>query len=159
MLLGDGVVNVRDHAIGFAAKPAEATEAVMNVFARVMGVPLEVWREKGAAVLSRETSRAAVERLFKPPEETKIGNTSAPYAKLEFPSGGEAELFAASLKAVGIYAEVAGNTVRLDSDSFFACWPRQTPCRRASHCCTAPMKTTSASTPALRKAACASTSP
>jgi len=45
LLLGDGVVNVRDHAIGFAAKPAEAAEAVMNVFARVTGVPLEVWRE------------------------------------------------------------------------------------------------------------------
>jgi len=46
LLLGDGVVKVRDHAIGFAAKPAEAAEAVMYAFARVMGVPLEVQRER-----------------------------------------------------------------------------------------------------------------
>jgi len=76
LLLGDGVVKVRDHVIGFAAKPVEAAEAVMYVFARVMGVPLEVQRRKGAAVLSREASRAAVERLFKRLEETKVGNAS-----------------------------------------------------------------------------------
>ena len=77
LLLGDGVVRPRDHAIGFAAKPAEAAEAVMHVFARVMGVPLEVQREGKDAVLTRGASRAAVERLFKRLEETKIGNVSA----------------------------------------------------------------------------------
>jgi len=41
------------------------------------------------------------------------------YAKLTFPSRDEAERFASSLKAVGVYAEMRGNTVRLDSDAFF----------------------------------------
>jgi len=78
LLLGDGVVFVRNHVIGFAAKPVEAAEAVMYVFARVMGVSPEVQRlGKSAAVLSREASRAAVERLFKRLEEAKIGNAPA----------------------------------------------------------------------------------
>jgi len=41
------------------------------------------------------------------------------YAELEFPSGGDAERIMSSLTAVGVYAEVRGNTVKLDSDSFF----------------------------------------
>jgi len=54
----------------------------------------------------------------------KIGDREAEfgdglYAKLEFPSRDEAEHFAASLKAVGVDAEIVGNVVRLDSDSFF----------------------------------------
>jgi len=77
LILGDGVVRVRGHAIGFAAKPAEAAEAVMHVFARVMGVPLEVQREGECAVLSRGASRAAVERLFKRLEEAKVGDAPA----------------------------------------------------------------------------------
>jgi len=77
LLLGDGVVRPRDHAIGFAAKPAEAAEAVMHLFARVMGVPLEVQREGKDAVLSRDASRTAVERLFKRLEEARVGNTPA----------------------------------------------------------------------------------
>jgi len=78
LLLGDGVVRVRDHVIGFSAKPVEAAEAVMHVFARMMDVPLEVRRVgKSAAVLSREASRAAVEELFKRLEEAKVGGASA----------------------------------------------------------------------------------
>jgi len=78
LLLGDGIVKVREHDIGFAAKPVEAAEAVMYVFARVMGVPPEVQRVgKSAAVLSRDASRAAVEALFKQLEEVKIGDTPA----------------------------------------------------------------------------------
>jgi len=49
--------------------------------------------------------------------EVEFGN--GPYAKLTFPSGEEAERFASSLKAAGVYAEVTGNVVRLDSDAFF----------------------------------------
>jgi len=49
--------------------------------------------------------------------EVEFGNEF--YAKLTFPSGDEAERFASSLKTIGVYAEVAGNTVRLDKDSFF----------------------------------------
>jgi len=45
VLLGDGVVRVRNHVLGFTAKPAEAGEVMMYVFARVMGVPLAVQRE------------------------------------------------------------------------------------------------------------------
>jgi len=41
------------------------------------------------------------------------------YAKLKFPPGGETERFASSPKAVGVYAEVAGNTVKLNRDSSF----------------------------------------
>jgi len=41
------------------------------------------------------------------------------YAELTFPSREEAERFVSSLMAIGVYAEVRGNTVRLDSDSFF----------------------------------------
>jgi len=41
------------------------------------------------------------------------------YAELTFPSREEAERFASSLGAIGVYAEVRGNAVRLDSDSFF----------------------------------------
>jgi len=41
------------------------------------------------------------------------------YAELKFPSEKEAERFASSLKAIGVYAEMVGNTVKLDSDSFF----------------------------------------
>ena len=41
------------------------------------------------------------------------------YAELKFPSGGDAERFASSLTAIGVDARVAGNAVRLNSDSFF----------------------------------------
>jgi len=74
LLLGDGIVNVRNHIIGFAAKPAEAAEAVMYVFARVMGVPLEVKREGEKAILSREASRAAVEKLFRQLKDARMGS-------------------------------------------------------------------------------------
>jgi len=77
LLLGDGVVKVRGHIIGFSAKPVKAAEAIMYVFARAMGVPLDVRREGNNAVLSREASRAAVEELFKRLEEAKIGNAPA----------------------------------------------------------------------------------
>jgi len=77
LLLGDGVVRVRNQELGFSAVPTEAAEAVMHVFTRVMGVPLEVQRGKGAAVLSRDASRAAVEELFKRLEEARVGNAPA----------------------------------------------------------------------------------
>ena len=77
LLLGDGVVRPRDHELGFSAVPAKAAEAVMYIFARVMGVPLEVQRGKGTAALTRAASRAAVERLFKWLEEAKVGDASA----------------------------------------------------------------------------------
>ena len=78
LLLGDGVVFVRNHIIGFSAKPAEAAEAVIHIFARVMGVPLEVGRlGESAASLSRAASRAAVKRLFKRLEEARVGNVPA----------------------------------------------------------------------------------
>jgi len=77
LLLGDGIVKVRNHIIGFAAKPAEAAEAVMYVFARVIGVLLKVQREGNSAMLNREASRAAVEELFKRLEEVKVGGVSA----------------------------------------------------------------------------------
>jgi len=76
LLLSGGIVDVPNHIIGFAAKPVEAAEAVMYVFARAMGVPLEVRREGDGATLSREASRAAVERLFKRLEETRVGDVS-----------------------------------------------------------------------------------
>jgi len=41
------------------------------------------------------------------------------YAELKFLSGRDAECFASSLRAVGVYAEVRGNTVTLDSAPFF----------------------------------------
>jgi len=41
------------------------------------------------------------------------------YAELKFPSRDEAERFASSLSTISIDAKIAGNTVRLDSDSFF----------------------------------------
>jgi len=37
LLLGDGVVRPRGQELGFSAEPGEAAEAVMYVFARVMG--------------------------------------------------------------------------------------------------------------------------
>jgi len=77
LLLGDGVVKVRGQELGFSAVPTKAAETVMYAFARVMGVPLEVRREGEGAVLSREASRAAVERLFKRLEEAKVGDVSA----------------------------------------------------------------------------------
>jgi len=77
LLLGDGVIRPRDQELGFSAVPTEAAEAVMHVFARVMGVPLEVQRGKGTAVLTRGASRAAVEKLFRRLEEAKIGGASA----------------------------------------------------------------------------------
>jgi len=40
-------------------------------------------------------------------------------AVLKFPFRDEAERFAASLRTIGVYAEVASDTVRLDSDAFF----------------------------------------
>jgi len=76
LLLGDGVVRPRDHELGFAAKPAEAAEAFMHFFARVMRIPLEVAKGRNHAYLSRDVSRAAVKRLFRQLEETKIGGTS-----------------------------------------------------------------------------------
>jgi len=77
LLLGDGVVKVRGQELGFSAVPTKAAEAVMYVFARAMGVPSEVQRGKGAAVLSRDVSRAAVERLFKRLEEVRVGDVPA----------------------------------------------------------------------------------
>jgi len=41
------------------------------------------------------------------------------YAELKFPSRDEAERFASSLSAIGVDAKVVGDTVKLDSDSFF----------------------------------------
>jgi len=41
------------------------------------------------------------------------------YAELTFPSREKAERFASSLGAIGVYAEVRENMVRLDSDAFF----------------------------------------
>jgi len=76
LLLGDGIVRPRDHEVGFSAVPAEAAKAVMYIFVRVMGVPLEVRREGEGAVLSRNVSRAAVEELFKRLEEAKVGDAS-----------------------------------------------------------------------------------
>jgi len=51
--------------------------------------------------------------------ERAFGKTREFYTELKFPSRDEAERFARSLKAVGVYAEVVGNTARLDSNSFF----------------------------------------
>jgi len=78
LLLGDGVVRPRGQELGFSAVPTEAAEAVMHIFARAMGVPLDMQRlGKSAAVLSRGASREAVEALFKRLEEAKIGDTPA----------------------------------------------------------------------------------
>jgi len=51
--------------------------------------------------------------------ERVFGKARELYAELEFPSRDEAERFASSLKAIGVDARVAGNVVRLDSDTFF----------------------------------------
>jgi len=48
-----------------------------------------------------------------------IGNTREFYAVLKMSSADEAIRYAAALRAIGVDAMVAGNTVRLDSDSFF----------------------------------------
>ena len=78
LLLGDGIVKVRGQELGFVAKPVEAAEAVMHIFARAMGVPLEVQREGVYnAMLSREASRAAVEKLFRRLEEARVGDAPA----------------------------------------------------------------------------------
>jgi len=77
LLLGDGVVRPCDHELGFSANPAEAAEAVMYVFARVMGIPLEVAKGRNHAYLSRDASREAVVKLFKRLEEARVGDAPA----------------------------------------------------------------------------------
>jgi len=77
LLLGDGIVRLRDQELGFSSVPAEAAEVVMHIFARVMDVSPNMRREKNAATLSREVSRAAVEKLFKRLEEARVGDAPA----------------------------------------------------------------------------------
>jgi len=78
LLLGDGVVSISHQRLGFVAKPGEVAETLLYVLAKALGVPPVVKRGgKYYAYFDRDTSRMAIERLFRSLKEMKIGGMSA----------------------------------------------------------------------------------